>query len=658
MAKKSAITALNTKWSEIEADWIKDQDQRLSVGLLISNEVSNGLSSRSDREARWDQCETLYFDRPPARTYEPYDGAADAHISIIQTKLDALSSFVLGTIFAPDMPCRAVGLVPTEQSVLRRKEEIVWNTLRHYGFLEKIDAISPIAGYTNSAHMFVYWKDKKLCIEATRPKEVVVYPAAIVENPRDTKMCMRRFWLRRAQVEAMQELDDEGWWSDKPVVSGADTNDEAVGVGAGVSRVAHIDGTLISEPPWTASSHKRPRHYSTDTSDQLVELYQGYFSAPGSKGKESRYYGIVEYRSRVLLYAKEVDGIYATHPGAFKFGYKPETGFGYWSRSSVADNLQTIQLYANELLSLGVDGLRFSVFGTVFASSYTGTSADQRTSPGEIVLGVAVEPQGVMLPRPDLQWLLPFLSYLVQYSDAVAHISVEGAAGQAKSGTTAHEVAARSAGQAAGVGSYIRTFGRTIEEIFAYVEGLVADNIVEFASTDIGRALNISVDEDLKILQHPVKWELAASTPEATPAAQAQYMQSVIMPLKQMFPGAGLDDYETTSRFLELAGRSMGLDTTGLQLPKSPGQQIAFLAQTLGIDPQALAQLIQDGIQNEQAAGTGEAGAGIEQAGMGGALGEDPGTAKIGAGEEPPESGGLGLFSSMAGEGPATDGTY
>ena len=338
--KKAAISMTSSKWGDVGADWTSKQDERLIVGLLVSDEITGGISARSSRHARSDQCESLYYDRPPVRTYEPYDGAADANIPIVQAKLDALTSLVLGTVMAPDPPCRAVALTVATQDVLRRKEEIVWGALRYYGLPEKLDAISPIAGYTNAAHLFVYWKNKKLCLDAHRPKEVVVYPAAIVENPQDAKLCMRRFWLRRAQVEALQDQPD-GWWSDKPLVSGQDPADDDTGVGAGVTRVAHTNGVLNVDYDWTASSDKRPRHYSTEADDQLEELYKGYFLAPGKDGRESKYYGVVEYRSRVLLYAEPMEGIYADHPGAFKFSYKPETGFGYWSRSSVADCRRT-----------------------------------------------------------------------------------------------------------------------------------------------------------------------------------------------------------------------------------------------------------------------------------------------------------------------------
>lgn len=578
--------------------------------LLCDGDISNGLDARSVRDDRYDQCEELYFSRPPARPYEAYDGAADAHLPIVQPKLDALGSLAVGTITSADPICRAApygkARNPDMLKLLERKEEIVWSFLKDAHLVARLEQIGPISGYTNAAHLFLDWNGiKGFKLDPKRPKEVVVWPASNIDCPQDARSVWRKAWMMKWQVEEKQEK--EGWLSDGVLVATGNPSIDDTNRMSVISQEQR--GKLNTSNASYNISNQRVPHNATNQDDQFVQIYQGTFMAPGKDGKQSLFWGVMDYVAKTILYVEplsEKHG-YDRH-GAFKFAFKEETGFGYWSRSSVADNLQEIQLYANELLSLAIDGLRFSIFGTVFASSYSGTSADTRTSPGQIVLGMVVEPQGTMLPRPDLNWLLPILQWLAQWADIVSHVTTEASGGQAKSHTTAASVDARQAGLAASVSSYIGCFGSAIPDMFSYAEQLLVGHFEEAMLTPCGAMLGLTED-DKEALLLPCCWKLVASSPQWTPASQAQIVQQMLGPIKQMLPGAMVDDYNVANTMFSQLSRTSGVDTSGFQTPRTVEALIPNLAQMIGVDPSVVAQAIevlQQGSNERQQAAMGQ----------------------------------------------------
>lgn len=583
------------------------------LATQIRQEIDSGERQRKTRLKKYDRLLQFYLDQPPDPTNEAFPGASRAHKNIIQVKVDALGTNVARTLTSQEPYC--VASVVDASAIVEAGDELQINLEKMVGFFVKkarvrdfISAASVEAGLYNTGIIKSKWSDSGSKIDPTpgpvlkvvEAHNLSVFPSTVYDIW-DAKTVADRYWLRRAQVEDAQR---KGVFASTKKIS--DVSDEG---SARAENQPSVIGHIFGD---SAGNNENDR----------IELWDVTFRDFDQAGDEVWWNGVLAKKDGVWL---RLDRLKYSRPEYHVFRYKNMVG-EFWSKSSVANDLQGEQISAMNLQRSLEDGIQFNIYGAVFTTSSGLGEQYSKYGPGTVLEGEFGSEFNVINPKADLGYVPTAIDGCLRYSDQIARISQAGTAGESKVDTATEATIIR-AGQQAGVDDYLGTFSVGLVSLWEMVHEYLD---VHKASWYTKMSVFLGVTEqDVKFLTTPTMWESNTSSVGATPSNQLQIVQMLNEALQMGYP---LSKTELTKKMLWIAER-LGLSGADKLFAGTPEAIMDELSKATGIDPTLLSkavetaqqqqQVIQEGQQLEQDAEIGNA----LLTGLG-AAGQQPGMAR------------------------------
>jgi len=519
-------------------------------GRQISQEIDSVNQAISNKSERWKALGNFYRNEPSPVTPAVKDGIS-AHFSIIQPVLDTLTASVVNTITSESPHCVPMCFESDEAEKLQGKAIQFFSEKDKLKYALK--RVGPSAGYTNRGIIEVRWDEDEAAFEYSvmEPNSFVCYPTW-VENVSDAKFVGHKYYRRRSEIE---DLIKEGFYKDLPIQA---TEIEDVNQQLQASR--NVPSTPVS------------------AMDESIELYRLLYK------KDKKWWQlIIAPQTGSIL--REEEWTY-NKLNYFTFGYKPQNSKdGFYPSQSVANDIQDLQLIANNLISDALNGQRMGMFGMGTAKKgLDNNQAFIQYQPGSIAVGMDID--GMYFPSVNISYTLPILERILRQANEAARIS-DMARGQSSAGNkTATQAEHEAQGSKRAIDEYIESFGEGVVGIFEYMQVVLAKNYAKW-SKKYGKALGLDDDEDArKYMGYPVLWSLAVASIGATPGAMFQLVNQLTVLAQD--PGYKFDKYKIGEALLSYSERMGLLNADKFQYPEDPLELLQVLAEELaqiGVDP-------------------------------------------------------------------------
>lgn len=556
------------------------------LGVRVADEVIAGRQAvESVKSELYDRLKSLVTHDAPKPEKPPFKGASSAHLNVMQVKGDALATNVLGTMFAKKPYC--VAMAGWDKDRFRRN--LVAERVVQF-FVDKGMATFAVQESSQDAFLynvgpvfteFVPTGDgfdptptvKYRSIEAF---DHFVYPPSVVsrlwEDP--VKSCGHRIWKRRSSCDALKK---KGVYADIPVSSDLP---EGVRQAAEQSVTKHI-----------------PHDSAGQKANDLLPLWYVCFKDVDSSGDEVWWWGLISEHDKQFLQLRRHK---EPRPPYHVLRYKPNKG-EYWSKCTVGNDLQGVQIEINNLLRMWLDGTKWNIYGTSVGQSFGRSDQMLQMEPGGVTLLDNPKDAQYWNPGAELAYIPEALQFLLAYADQIVRISQEFTGGESES-STATQAAIRQAGMRAGVDDYIATASLSIVSLYEYTHLLAVSN-VEAWWDELSVFLGLT-DEDRALLEEPVMWQPHTAGIGATPGTQVQILQMVMESLLTL--KAPIDVRLLAEQILVQAER-MGLaGSQEMMLPEGPEDSLRELSQILGIEPLILEDAVKQAAMVQQAAMEGQ----------------------------------------------------
>ena len=591
----------------------KGKDGLTLLANQIRQEIDSGERQRKTRLKKFDRLLQFYLDQPPDPTNEAFPGASRAHKNIIQVKVDALGTNVARTLTSQEPYC--VASVVDASAIVEEGDELQVNLEKMVGFFVKkgrlrdfLSAVSVEAGLYNTGVIKTKWSTVGSKIDPTpgpvfkmvEAHNLSVFPATVYDIW-DAKTVADRYWLRRAQVTEAQRK----------------------GVFAKTKALSEVseEGSARAENQPSVLGHIFGDSAGSEENDRM-ELWDVTFRDFDEAGDEVWWNGILAKKDGVWL---RLDKLRYSRPEYHVFRYKSMVG-EFWSKSSVANDLQGEQISAMNLQRSLEDGIQFNIYGAVFTTSSGLGEQYSKYGPGDIIEGEFGSEFNILNPKADLGYIPTAIDGALGYADQIARISAPGTGGESTADTATEATIIR-AGQQAGVDDYLGTFSIGLVSLWEMVHEYLDIHKGEWYSK-LGVFLGVT-EQDVKALTAPTMWEPNTSSVGSTPGNQLQVVQMLNEALQMGYP---LSKTELTKKMLWIASR-LGLSGADKLFAGTPEAILDELSKATGIDPTLLAKAVETAQQQQQVIQEGQTRA--EDATIGndllagmGVTGEQPGMAR------------------------------
>ena len=189
----------------------------VALGRMLSDAIDSGAQSRDTFRDRWNRVRGQYeHDLEEKRDEDKaFPEESDAHLNVMQLKIDALSTQVINNIAQNKPYCHAVTSQGSEVSSLL--EKIVQGEVEKARYDMVLRKIGPSVGWANTGIISDEWASEVglemrpgVKLTAIDPSDFVVYPAVVSEIV-EAKVVGSRFHRRRKEIE---ELIEKGVYID------------------------------------------------------------------------------------------------------------------------------------------------------------------------------------------------------------------------------------------------------------------------------------------------------------------------------------------------------------------------------------------------------------------------------------------------------------
>ena len=274
--------------------------------------------------------------------------------------------------------------------------------------------------------------------------------------------------------------------------------------------------------------------------DETVKLATCFYKTKLEGDEREMWYNItVAPEQRCLLMVQKA---IMPRPNYFSAEFQKDP-LRFWSNSSVAQNLQGLQLLYNDLNNLVYNGAAISAYPTFTGSSMgMGPEKVVTVQPFGFLDTDSTTPISPILPQFNSSTLQFAIANVRADAERVARISsaVMGVAQQGR--RTATEAAHIQAGSVGGLNEYLQTFCMGWADAIAFAQIVLAANYQGKDSLGFptggwsavyGKSLTI---EDPNLLLAPVRWEVNGRSPTNTP--QGRITQGQMFAEMSMNPAA------------------------------------------------------------------------------------------------------------------------
>jgi hypothetical protein len=506
------------------AEGFNTPEKRKAIAIKLQDLIDSGKLELIGQKTRYDRNQKYYENNPDHKLNLPFKNASDHHSPLTQPIIDMIIETVVQPITQADPPiavraaAAASGYIPTiEHDVSFLMKVAAWDralydvaqvasiggmamvrvpfvvteeTYHH----EIVDIENPVGGIVYAGVEF----------EVYHPMETFVYPLTVVD-PAKAAVIGHKIELR---IQHVREKQKRGEWF----------NDEVIGTNPDVEEKAGRD----------SESNVQSKIDSTYKEHQIINLSCGLARMDLNEDGFEEVYEFVLAKDQLLLLDFKP---YELKASWYVAGRMTTEHNAFYPSHSIADSLQSLQSYYNELHNKLLDATEFSTGPTVFQLKGQGDSDTDTYSPYEIRY-VDVLPEIAQLTiNVNIAPIVTMIGQVEKQAYAVAGLgnNDQGQAmpGERTTATEANRVASftsrRTAGYREKVSNVVERMAYlTLEHYrnnFALLKGIYGDQLK---------------CEDKSMLDMPYVITAAGATLNNSPVQQLEGVKALIQLLPQL----------------------------------------------------------------------------------------------------------------------------
>lgn len=519
---------------------ISDPAFRKKLGEELWQFANAAEKQKGSFNERAQEDEAFYRNQPDESGIKVTDESEPSHLNIVQPRIDAITTKVCNPMTSnrPYFAGISIGVDATRN---KECEDVVQFFLDNAQFPKKIRLATRIACMAAPAIIRVPYyapgvaEDYGLlpgpAIEVIHPNDFFPYPLIMGDIASMRMVCHRRPGGVRVREIVERQLSGE-YFDDIPIKD-SDDDPQAEESGRSMAWSLTAESSDIQEPE-----------------DKPIEVLEGLvkYDLDGT-GRQTWWVFTLARKAKVLLtfapYQVQFEGgetVPLSRPWYFQHYVKPPMYGEFFCANSPARDLNDIQGYYNDFMTLEMEGSKMTAFPTIFRK---GGSTDERVTKygaGEIhdvptgtefeILKVDYDPS--MTPH--------ILATLERLADATVRISQAGLASPQKSSVggdraTATEVQVTAQSMDEGADEYRDNAAMSGEQISDFIRELVFLHYYELQEF-YGESLPCS---DLANLAGPIRWEAQGKTAQSMPYITIQQLQQLLALMPQILPLIQID---------------------------------------------------------------------------------------------------------------------
>lgn len=461
-------------------------EQYKALGSEVCQVISMAEQARDQIAPRWKNVTAYYNNEPLKESWKWLKKFKLQHFPLTQPKIDQLCAILTTSIFSQErtlLARQAIG-----GSRFQPIEDLVQFFLDQ-GFEQAVDEMAPIASNTNHAAIYVPFEvrnfdyGKEPCgfgFYGIAPGDFIVYPSYC--RSLDEAICVgHKKTMTFGQVEYLQSM---GKYRKCAVTAGQ--NPAAFESGMGHEQRQDSEAAIPAHQPVRVD----------------CVVYQT--KLPGTK-QPKRYVLTIAYDTQEIL---RIDEFPFRHCRYIDLRVKPRQYGGYWSMTSVGQDLQALQWQYNQLSNLLVAGQWTQAFQWGVTD---GKPVDKTQEVGPLTL-VGVSGNTVFPQSQFLAGEIPFMLQQIKGdADAVTRVTQESTGAAISKRQTLGEMQMRQSGASQGLKKFLSTLGMHLAQIGYTMQEQLYFHYDIWANIYPEQAAAFGDPEQLNVY---LKWEPAGTEPD------------------------------------------------------------------------------------------------------------------------------------------------
>lgn len=526
---------------------ISTPEGRKEIAQELFQFLEAAEDEKGDQNARAQKNESFYRNQEDEGGLVITEESVPAHLNIVQPRVDAIVTKVCNPMTS-SRPYFAAISVGQDAGRNKECEDVVQFCLDNAKFPVKVRLATRIACLAAPAIYRVPYYPPDLAasaglpgpgpaIEVIHPNDFFLYPLAM-GSITQARLAAHR-WPGGIRVRDIVEKQEDGtYFDDIPVANmGDEPQSNESGRSAAWSLTCETSGIVNPE-------------------DFPVEIVEGLVKYDlNEDGKQEWYRFVLARTQKVLLdfapyavqYASENEGeegevVGLSRPWYFQHYVKPPMYGEFFCANSPAQDLQAIQGYFNDKMTIQMEGEKMSAFPLIFRKGGSQEEKVTKYGAGEI----HDVPSGTEFEIVNVNYdpsTTPYtINLLMSLADSAVRISQSGLAspqGSQSSGSraTATEINTTAMSMDEGADEYRDNAAMSGEEMSDWIRELVFLHYNEMKEF-YGPSLPC---EDAMLLVAPIRWEAQGKTSQSIPYITIQQLQNLIMLAPQIQALAATD---------------------------------------------------------------------------------------------------------------------
>ena len=463
-------------------------EQYQKVGTDLTEMIQSAETARDALAPRWKQVTAYYNNEPLKDRWWWLKKYKLQPFPLTQPKIDQLCAVLMTSIFSQDRTF--VGRMPIGGGRLKPVEDIVQFFLSQ-GFEDAVDQMAPIACLTNHGAIYIpfevrnfqYGKEPAgFGYYGIAPGDFVVYPVFSPDLDQALLVGHKKF----STLDQVKHLQDKGWYRQCAVTPGQ----EPAAFESGMGHEQRSSNTAA-----------QPGHTPVRIECGVAELDLG-------KGPK-RYQYVLAFDTQQIL---RLDEFPFKHCRYIDLRVKPRQYGGYWSQTSVGQDLQVLQWQYNQLSNLAVAGS----YVKAFPWGVTDGKVDKNQELGPMTIantnGNTTFPQITFDPG-----IIPFLIQQIErQADAVTRVTQESTGVAISKRQTLGEMRERQTGAQQGLTKFLQAFGNSLARAAQTIQEQLYFHYDVWAGIYRDQAVALG---DPEILNQRIDWAPQGKTPDSTGSA-------------------------------------------------------------------------------------------------------------------------------------------
>jgi len=513
---------------QIEGFDAEDKEARKKLGVELSEMLESGILQKGNINTRARVNEAFYRNEPDKQGLKITEESEPYHLNLVQPRVDAIVTKVCNPILS-NRPYYAAIAFGEDASRNKQCEDTVQFFLENTRYQKKLREATRIACLASPAiyrviyippgHHEQFGLLPGPHIDVIHPNDFVLYPL-VMGGLESARMMAHRLSGGMRVREIKEKQKDESFFPGD-VIGGDDPQSWQSGRDREWSGTSESDGTQ-------------------DAEDRVVEVWEGLIKLDLNKDGFQEWYRFTLSRNDKLLLdlapygVQYEDGSFVqfSRPWYFEHYVKPPMYGEFFCANSPAQDLQPLQGYFNDFMTLAMEGCKMTALPTVFQKGGSLSQKVIKYGAGEIHEVPAGTEFEILNVRFDPS-ILPFvIQMLMTLADSSVRISQAGLAGPQQSvksdRATATEVTVQAQNMDEGADEYRDNASMSGEKMCDFIRELVY-----LHAWELSEFYDVSLPvEGFDALASPIRWEAVGKTMQSVPQVTIQQLQT----LMQMAP--------------------------------------------------------------------------------------------------------------------------